>query len=219
MDAWTWFSHGSIWGSIALWFLFLGVYSHIWPGARFVASNMAGMVEILLSSPVFWFCLLLVPVITLLADVAFRAVKTTVFTTETDRIRIAEVMHKEVAAYVEGGTRPLTESSRLLRNVRKRFRKNKKRAAEQATMELDVMRGYAFSQEEAGAVSQTEYIRRYDTTARSISSLPRVSAASSREFHSTGTLDVSPNRSTSLPGSTERSDTSAGNTKVRGRIV
>ena len=48
----------------------------------------------------------------LLTDVAFRAVKTTVFTTETDRIRIriAEVMHKEVAAYVEGGTRPLTES-------------------------------------------------------------------------------------------------------------
>ncbi len=62
MDAWTWFSHGNIWGSIALWFFFLGVYSHIWPGAQFVASNMAGMVQILLSSPVFWFRLLLVPV-------------------------------------------------------------------------------------------------------------------------------------------------------------
>ena len=31
MDAWTWFSHGSIWGSIVLWFLFLGVYSYWWP--------------------------------------------------------------------------------------------------------------------------------------------------------------------------------------------
>ena len=28
-------------------------------------------------------------------------------------------------------------------------------------------RGYAFSQEEGGAVSQTEYIRSYDTTTRS----------------------------------------------------
>jgi len=166
MDAWTWFSHGSIWGSIALWFLFLLIYSHIWPSAKFVASNMAGMSEILLSSPVFWFSLLLVPTITLLLDVSYRAIKTTVFTTETDRIRIAEVMNKEVAVYVQGGKRPLTESSRLLRNVRKRFRKNKQRQEEQATMEMDVRHGYAFSQEEAGAVSQGEYIRRYDTSSR-----------------------------------------------------
>jgi len=166
MDAWTWFSHGSIWGSIALWFLFLLIYSHIWPSAKFVASNMAGMSEILLSSPVFWFSLLLVPTITLLLDVSYRAIKTTVFTTETDRIRIAEVMNKEVAVYVQGGKRPLTESSRLLRNVRKRFRKNKQRQEEQATMGMDVRHGYAFSQEEAGAVSQGEYIRRYDTTTR-----------------------------------------------------
>ena len=47
-------------------------------------------------------------------------------------------MNREVAVYVEGGRRPLTESSRLLRNVRKRFRKNKQRQEEQATMEMDV---------------------------------------------------------------------------------
>jgi len=225
MDAWTWFSHASIWGSIILWFVFLGVYSHIWPGAKFVASNMVGMVEILMSSPVFWFCLILVPVITLLGDVAFRAIKTTVFTTETDRIRIAEVMDKEVAAYVEGAPRTLTESSRLLRNVRKRFRKNKQRAAQQATVELDVRHGYAFSQEEAGAVSQTEYIRRYDTTARANSSLPRVSAGSSREIPSLDNLerianiDGSPNSHSSLPGSTDRSNKSNNDiTTVRSRV-
>jgi len=166
MDAWTWFSHGSIWGSIALWFIFLFVYSHIWPTFKFVASNMAGMSEILLSTPVFWFCLLLVPTITLLLDASYRALKTTVFTSETDRIRIAEVMNTEVAVYIEGGRRPLSESSKLLRNVRKRFKKNKQRQEEQATMELDVRHGYAFSQEEQGAVSQGEYIRRYDTTIR-----------------------------------------------------
>ena len=49
-----------------------------------------------------------------------------------------QVMNKEVAVYVEGSRRPLTESSRLLRNVRKRFRKNKQKQEEQATMEMDV---------------------------------------------------------------------------------
>jgi len=210
MDAWTWFSHGSIWGSIALWFLFLLIYSHIWPSAKFVASNMAGMVEILLSSPVFWFLLLLVPVVTLLADVAFRAIKTTVFTTETDRIRIAEVMHREVAVYVEGGRRPPSESSRLLRNVRKRFRKNKQRQEEQATMEMDVRHGYAFSQEEAGAVSQGEFIRRYDTTTRPRSScnMPRVSAGSSP-----------PHSSHSLPATTTTSRSLSAHTHIPARIV
>jgi len=204
MDAWTWFSHGSIWGSIALWFLFLLIYSHIWPSAKFVASNMAGMSEILLSSPVFWFSLLLVPTITLLLDVSYRAIKTTVFTTETDRIRIAEVMNKEVAVYVQGGKRPLTESSRLLRNVRKRFRKNKQRQEEQATMEMDVRHGYAFSQEEAGAVSQGEYIRRYDTTRpRSTCNMPRVTGGSS------------PHSSHSLPATRSLS----AHTHIPGRIV
>jgi len=75
-------------------------------------------------------------------------------------------MNTEVAVYIEGGRRPLSESSKLLRNVRKRFKKNKQRQEEQATMELDVRHGYAFSQEEQGAVSQGEYIRRYDTTIR-----------------------------------------------------
>jgi len=205
MDAWTWFSHGSIWGSIALWFIFLGVYSHFWPTFKFMASNMAGMFEILLSSPVFWFCLILVPTITLLLDVSYRAIKTTVFTTETDRIRIAEVMNREVAVYVEGGRRPLTESSRLLRNVRKRFRKNKQRQEEQATMEMDVRHGYAFSQEEAGAVSQGEYIRRYDTTTRprSTCNMPRVSGHSS------------PHSSHSLPATR----TLSAHTHIPGRIV
>jgi len=217
MDAWTWFCHASIWGSIALWFLFLVGYSYIWPHFKFVASNMAGMVELLFSTPVFWLLLILVPAVTLLADVVYRAVKTTVFTSETDRIRIAEVMNKEVAVYLEGEQRVPSESSGLLSNMRKKLQRNKKRAREQANMELDVRHGYAFSQEERGAVSQTEYIRRYDTT----SSLPRVSAASSRDFsvHDNTQSNREPNSSTSLPGSTERSEGSAASMKVRGRFV
>ena len=33
--------------------------------------------------------------------------------------------------------------------------------------DIEMTRGYAFSQEEGGAISQTEYIRRYDTTSAS----------------------------------------------------
>jgi len=186
MDAWTWFSHASIWGSIILWFLFLWVYSSLWPTFNFIASNMPGMSTMIFSSPVFWFCLIIVPVVTLLADLAFRITKTTVFTTETDRIRIAEIVKREVAPYVENGRRPITEKSKLLRNFRRRFQKNVQRRQEMSQTELDVSHGYAFSQEERGAVSQTEYIRRYDTT-RAVSSsrvdLARVSAGSSPTGH------------------------------------
>ena len=100
-------------------------------------------------------------------------------------------MKKDESVYLEGGRRPLlSESSKLLDNVRKRFRKNKQRAEQQASMELDARlvivnynfltnnilqlslqsfifrHGYAFSHEEGGAVSQSEIIRRYDTSSR-----------------------------------------------------
>jgi len=182
MDAWTWFSHASIWGSILLWFFFLAIYSSIWPTITAFASNMPGMASMIFSSLVFWLLLVLVPVVTLIADVTFKATKTTVFTTETDRIRIAEIVKREVAPYIENGRRPLTESSRLLRNVRKRFQRNKQRQEQMSQTELDVSHGYAFSQEESGAVSQTEYIRRYDTTLRPSSSrigMPPVSESTS----------------------------------------
>ena len=91
MDAWTLPCHLAIWGSIVIWFLFLVLYSHLWPAQMFVASNMPYMFELMFSSPVFWFCLGLVPTVTLLADVVYKAVKTTVFMNETEKIRIAEV--------------------------------------------------------------------------------------------------------------------------------
>ena len=93
MDAWTWVSHASIWGSIILWFLFLAVYSHIWPAIPF-ASNMPGMFEMMMSSGVFWFCLIFEPTVTLLSDIIYRSIRSTVFRTETDKIRIAEVNDK-----------------------------------------------------------------------------------------------------------------------------
>merc|ERR1719427_111022 len=61
MDNWTWFSHLSVWGSFILWFIFLAVYSSLWPSVKLMGSNMTGLFYILVTCPVFWFCLLLVP--------------------------------------------------------------------------------------------------------------------------------------------------------------
>ena len=61
MNAWTWPCHASIWGSILIWFLFLIVYSHIWPVFS-LASNMRNMFEMIVSTPVFWLSLVLVPI-------------------------------------------------------------------------------------------------------------------------------------------------------------
>merc|ERR1719443_2011975 len=90
MENWTWFSHLSIWGSIALWFIFLVVYSSLWPSLRFVASNMAGLFTLLFNSPVFWFLLLLVPVMVLLTDCTATYVKLSLFPSESDRKRKQE---------------------------------------------------------------------------------------------------------------------------------
>jgi phospholipid-transporting ATPase len=46
LDSWNWICHASIWGSIAFWFLFLAVYSYVWPLGISLAPNMAGMVEL-----------------------------------------------------------------------------------------------------------------------------------------------------------------------------
>jgi len=166
MDAWNWPCHASIWGSIILWFVYCLIVSHTWPVIPF-GANMVYMFEMLFSSSVFWACIILVPTVTLIADVVLKAYRSTVNLSETEKIRIAEVMKKDESVYLEGGRRPLlSESSKLLDNVRKRFRKNKQRAEQQASMELDARHGYAFSHEEGGAVSQSEIIRRYDTSSR-----------------------------------------------------
>ena len=49
-----------------------------------------------------------------------------------------QVMKKDESVYLESGRRPLlSESSRLLDNVTKRFHKNKQRQEQQASLELD----------------------------------------------------------------------------------
>lgn len=180
MDSWSWISHLSVWGSIGIWFVFLIVYSFFWPLGIPLAANMAGMAGLIYSSPLFWLGLLLVPFATLIPDIAYKAIRVTAYTTETDKIRIAEIMKKDVGAYISGSAKSglrQSEASSLLRNVRKVFNRGNGGSggssaaaasadsdADRRREEIELSHGYAFSQEEGGAVSQLEYIRRYDTT-------------------------------------------------------
>ncbi|XP_050743356.1 probable phospholipid-transporting ATPase IA isoform X2 [Drosophila biarmipes] len=95
-NSWTWLTHLAIWGSIVLWFSFLLIYSHVWPTFKF-ASNFRGMDIQLLSTPVFYFCLLLVPITTLLIDVICKLVHNTVFKTLTEAVRETEIRRSDIS--------------------------------------------------------------------------------------------------------------------------
>ncbi|KRG04764.1 probable phospholipid-transporting ATPase IA isoform X2 [Drosophila mojavensis] len=155
-SSWTWLTHAAIWGSILLWFLFVLIYSHIWPSLSF-ASNFAGMDSQLLSTPVFWFALVLVPIASLLIDVICKLIHNTVFKTLTDAVREQEIQRNDPSQVMEESRSSFTETARLLRNVFTR------RANTRVETELELSHGYAFSQEEGGAVPQSIVIRAYDT--------------------------------------------------------
>ncbi|XP_060651447.1 probable phospholipid-transporting ATPase IA isoform X3 [Drosophila nasuta] len=155
-SSWTWLTHAAIWGSIVLWFTFVLVYSHFWPTLKF-ASNFAGMDIQLLSTPVFWLGLFLVPITSLLIDVICKLVHNTVFKTLTDAVRESEIQSHDPSQVMEESRSSFTETARLLRNVFTR------RANTRVETELELSHGYAFSQEEGGAVPQSIVIRAYDT--------------------------------------------------------
>ena len=157
VDSWNWLIHLSIWGSIAFWFLFLTFYSYVWPVGNILAANMMGMIILLSKTPTFWLCIFLVPFTALIPDISIMAINVTAFTSETDNIRLAEAAKKDPGPYI---------SDKPERGNKKLPLMNINRTNDQAAVvdDIEMTRGYAFSQEEGGAISQTEYIRRYDTT-------------------------------------------------------
>ena len=158
VDSWNWLIHLSIWGSIAFWFIFLVVYSFFWLMGNLLASSMAGMIILLTTTPSFWFCILLVPFAALIPDITLMAINVTAFTSETDQIRIAEASKKDPGPFISD-TKPNSGD-----NIPPIINVSRGISSSALVDEIEMNRGYAFSQEEGGAVSQTEYIRRYDTT-------------------------------------------------------
>ncbi|XP_030750728.1 probable phospholipid-transporting ATPase IA isoform X1 [Sitophilus oryzae] len=152
---WPWPTHCAIWGSIVLWFLFVIIYSLFWPTIP-IGSVMCGMYIMLFSTAVFWLGLFAIPVITIVPDFVTKVIMGTVFKTPTDIIRESEIRKRDPDVYRGDSKNSLSETARLLKNVF--FRRTPR-----IEQDVELAHGFAFSQEEGGAVSQTDVIRAYDT--------------------------------------------------------
>ena len=177
--SWTVFSHAAIWGSIALWFVFLAVYAHFWPTFP-MAADMAGMDSMIFTSVNFWTGIFLIPFATLIVDIVYKIVTKTCFQSFFDQVRDLEARSGVATSPSEQTL--LSETARLIRNVFDSTRRKKRssssasdreaaknRAAERRKrmskdLSLELQHGYAFSQEEHGVVPQSQLIRAYDTT-------------------------------------------------------
>ncbi|CAH4036167.1 unnamed protein product [Pieris brassicae] len=95
--SWTWVTHVSIWGSLALWFVFILVYSNLYP-AILIGAVMRGMDRMVFSSLVFWFALLLIPAATLIPDLIITVVHNSAFKTTTEAVRESEIKKRDPAA-------------------------------------------------------------------------------------------------------------------------
>ncbi|XP_062992468.1 phospholipid-transporting ATPase IA isoform X1 [Elgaria multicarinata webbii] len=155
---WTLFSHVAIWGSIALWIVFFGIYSSLWPLIP-MAPDMSGEAAMLFSSGVFWMGLLSIPTTALIFDVVYKVVKRAAFKTLVDEVQELEAKFQDPGELVHG--KSLTERAQLLKNV---FKKNHVNLYHSESLQQNLLHGYAFSQDENGIVSQSEVIRAYDTT-------------------------------------------------------
>ncbi|XP_056637997.1 probable phospholipid-transporting ATPase IA isoform X1 [Diorhabda sublineata] len=156
-NSWTWLTHCAIWGSIMLWFLFVIVYSLFWPAIP-IGSVMCRMYILLFSSSVFWLGVFIVPIITALPDFTVKIVQGTMFKSITDIVRENDIKKSDPSMYRGEPKNSLSETARLLRNVFTR-----RSTAPRIEQDVELSHGFAFSQEEGGAVSQSAIIRAYDT--------------------------------------------------------
>lgn len=160
-DSWTWLTHLSIWGSIGFWLVFLAIYSEIWPLFG-VSPEMFLMFQNVVRTPVFWLGLILVPIMVLLPDIVYKVVQRSVYKTDAQAIQESEIKNQDVEPLINM-SKKLTETARLLRGA---FRFTRvPSAANQPNLADGTQRyrGYAFSQEENGAITQADLIRTYNS--------------------------------------------------------
>ncbi|XP_054165882.1 probable phospholipid-transporting ATPase IA [Oppia nitens] len=160
ISSWTWVTHLAIWGSIVMWFIFLIIYSRIWQLLHIVGADMSGIDQMIFSSGIFWFGIAIIPLSALLIDISYKLISRTCFKTLTDQIIEMELANSPSQQSM------LLETARMFKNVfhRKRDKSKDDRVRHRQEVELDLQHGYAFSQEEHGAVPQSKLIRVYDTT-------------------------------------------------------
>ncbi|XP_050679810.1 probable phospholipid-transporting ATPase IA isoform X2 [Leptidea sinapis] len=141
--SWTWVTHVSIWGSIALWLLFILLYSNVYPLIP-IGSVMLGMDRMVFSSLVFWAGLLLIPIVALLPDLIVVVIYNSAFKTITEAVRESEIKKRDPAALLSHPRHSAADTRHALVRL--------------------AQYGFAFSQEEGASVSQADVIRAYDTS-------------------------------------------------------
>jgi phospholipid-transporting ATPase len=169
LDSWNKFTNLAIFGSVFIWFLFLVVYSYFWPTLP-LAANMAGIIQLIATTPMFWFSLLLVPMASLLPDICAKVGTITIKPSETDLVKLAEKGNYSPAPFIDKTMGRLGK----IRKDAKFFMTNKRQKSKSGSVSEDpnlemqtgepTERGYAFSQEEHGAVSQKDLVRAYSRT-------------------------------------------------------
>ncbi|XP_041972957.1 probable phospholipid-transporting ATPase IA isoform X5 [Aricia agestis] len=95
--SWTWVTHMSIWGSVGMWFIFILIYSNLYPAVG-IGAVMRGMDRMVFGSLVFWFALLLIPAAALLPDLLITVVHNSAFKTMTEAVRESEIKKRDPAA-------------------------------------------------------------------------------------------------------------------------
>ncbi|GAU88520.1 hypothetical protein RvY_01206 [Ramazzottius varieornatus] len=154
-SSWTVWTHFGIWFSILSWFIFMPIYSNVWPHMLYFGEDFVGIAEALYSSASFWFGLVLVPVITLMFDILYKAWTNTGYSNVVDTVRRMESMgiHDLDVFLSVVKPRPLIQNDTPLNAL-----------AGPSTSQGGHPRGYAFSQDEAGAVSQANIVSMYGST-------------------------------------------------------
>ncbi|KAK4472070.1 hypothetical protein MN116_005442 [Schistosoma mekongi] len=179
--AWTWLSHLAIWGSIGCWFLFLTIYPHVYPTLS-LAPDMVGMDSAVYGCGIFWFGLLLIPLIALTRDLTWKITKRVTAGTLREQVMQMERMQVDPGRLIRASIRPKSSDRSAFVRIMRRSMGSQAllnlclgaslRASATTTTPTSLTfsrrtdHGYAFSQEEHGAVSQSELIRAYDSNRR-----------------------------------------------------
>jgi len=200
LDSWNKYTNLAIFGSTAFWFLFLVGYSYVWPLGIPVAPGMAGIIQLIGQTPMFWLSLLMVPITALLPDICAKVGSITVKPSETDLVKLAEKGNYSPAPFIDktmgrlGKIRQDAKSFMSTRRQKSRSPSDDPNAEQNLEMQTGepTERGYAFSQEEHGAVSQNELVRAY-------------SRAESRRYGSGKNQNASTSKMTSITSSNQNS--------------
>eukprot|EP00002_Diphylleia_rotans_P031678 TRINITY_DN6598_c0_g1_i1.p1 TRINITY_DN6598_c0_g1~~TRINITY_DN6598_c0_g1_i1.p1 ORF type:complete len:677 (+),score=127.31 TRINITY_DN6598_c0_g1_i1:1636-3666(+) len=149
--SWTMFHHITIWGSILFWFIFLAVYSNVYPAIP-VGAEVSGMATALYSTPVFYVVIFIVVSICLIRDIIWKYVNRTYYARWYHIIQ--EIDHTEsIEKTSEHVNIPLTDAPL---KIEVKGGQQKIRLHREPTLHL----GYAFNEDEGASLASSRSLMR-----------------------------------------------------------